>query len=128
MHLDLAVRIGLVLTVLAVYSQVGHFDFGSVDDNLYVTDNVHVQAGLTPENIKWALTTVVDANWVPLTILSHMAVCTFFGMRSGVHHWVNVLFHALAAVLLFAWLNRATRARWPSAFVAFGLRATPAAC
>jgi Tfp pilus assembly protein PilF len=27
--------------------------------------------------------------------------------------------HALAAVLLFAWLRRATRALWPSAFVAF---------
>ncbi len=32
---------------------------------------------------------------------------------------VNALLHALAALLLFAFLRRATGARWPSAFVAF---------
>jgi Tfp pilus assembly protein PilF len=118
-HLDPIIWIGLVLSILAVYAQVGHFDFVNYDDTWYVTENVHVQAGLTPENIKWALTSVVDANWAPLTILSHMAVCTFFGLQSGMHHWVNVVLHALAAILLFASLRRATRALWPSAFVAF---------
>jgi protein O-mannosyl-transferase len=118
-HLDLIVCIGLILSVLAVYSQVGHFAFVSFDDVWYVTENAHVQAGLTPENLKWALTSTVDANWIPLTMLSHMAVCNFFGLESGAHHWINVVFHALAAVLLFAALNRATRARAPSAFVAF---------
>jgi len=117
-RLDLAICMGLILIVFAVYSQVGRFDFVTVDDPLYVTDNVHVLAGLTPENIRWALTTVVDANWAPLTLLSHMAVCDLFGIESGAHHWVNVVLHALAAVLLFAWLRRATRALWPSAFVA----------
>ena len=118
-YLDLVIGIGLLLSILAVYAQVGHFDFASIDDPFYVTENVHVQAGLTPENIKWALTTVVDGNRVPLTILSHMAVCTFFGLQSGMHHWVNVVLHALAAILLFASLRRATHALWPSAFVAF---------
>jgi tetratricopeptide (TPR) repeat protein len=118
-QLDLIIWLGLILSVFAVYSQVGHFDFVSFDDIWYVTENARVQAGLTPENIQWALTSTVDANWIPLTILSHMAVCTFFGLESGAHHWVNVVFHALAAVLLFASLQRATRARAPSAFVAF---------
>ena len=118
-HLDQIVWIGLILAVLAVYSSVGRFDFISFDDPSYVTENVHVRAGLTPENIKWALSTVVDANWVPVTLLSHMAVCDLFGIESGMHHWVNVLLHALAAVLLFAWVRRATHAVWPSAFVAF---------
>jgi len=63
--------------------------------------------------------TVVDANWIPLTILSHMAVCQFFGMASAAPHWVNVVLHALSALLLFSFLRRATRALWPSAFVAF---------
>ena len=118
-HLDLIVWIALILSVLAVYSQVGHFDFITYDDPDYVTNNAHVQAGLTPANIQWALTAVVGANWAPVTILSHMAICNFFGLRSGAHHWVNVVLHALSAVLLFAALRRATRALWPSAFVAF---------
>jgi len=119
LHLDLTIPLGLILSVLAVYSQVAHFDFVSVDDPVYITRNVHVSTGLTPDNMQWALTAVVDANWVPVTMFSHMAVCEFFGIRSGMHHAVNVVFHALAAVLLFAWLSRATRALWPSAFVAF---------
>jgi tetratricopeptide (TPR) repeat protein len=117
--LDLAIWIGLILAVFTVYAQVGHFDFTNYDDPDYVTDNLHVQAGLTPASIKWAFTAVVSANWMPVTLLSHMLDCQLFGMESGMHHLVNVLFHTLAALLLFAALRRATGARWPSAFVAF---------
>jgi tetratricopeptide (TPR) repeat protein len=42
----------------------------------------------------------------------------WFGMDAGGHHLTNVALHAAASVLLFLFLNRATRARWPSAFVA----------
>ena len=42
-----------------------------------------------------------------------------FGLGSGWHHLTSVLIHALAALLLFGFLNRATHARWPSALVAF---------
>jgi cytochrome c-type biogenesis protein CcmH/NrfG len=118
-YLDPIIWLGLILSVLAVYSQVGRFEFVSFDDIWYVTENPHVLAGLSLQNVQWALTTTVDANWIPVTLLSHMAVCSLFGLQSGAHHWVNVVFHALAAVLLFASLERATRAVWPSAFVAF---------
>jgi hypothetical protein len=56
---------------------------------------------------------------MPVTLLSHMLDVQLFHMQSGMHHLVNVLFHALAAVLLFVLLQRATHARGPSAFVAF---------
>jgi len=39
-------------------------------------------------------------------------------MQSGWPHLVNVLIHALTVLLLFAFLERATRRRWLSAFVA----------
>jgi hypothetical protein len=42
-----------------------------------------------------------------------------YGLNPGWHHLTNVLFHTLATLLLFAFLSRATGARWPSAFVAF---------
>ena len=56
---------------------------------------------------------------MPVTLLSHMLDVQLFGMQSGMHHWMNVLFHALSAVLLYASLQRATGARNLSAFVAF---------
>lgn len=117
--LDLAIWLGLLVSIFAVYAQVGSFDFIVYDDLSQVYGNPHVQAGLTPASIKWALTSSVLGYWVPLTLLSHLAVTELFGMQSGAHHLVNVLFHALAAGLLYLALSRATGARAPSAFVAF---------
>ena len=116
---DWALGIGLVLAILIVYGQVSHFDFTYYDDPDYVSKNVHVQAGLTADSIKWAFTSVVAGNWSPVTSLSNILVYEFFRMDSGMHHLVNVVFHALAAVMLFAALQRASRQRAASAFVAF---------
>jgi hypothetical protein len=117
--LDGVIWLALIVTTFAVYAQVSHFDFINIDDQEYVYENVHVKAGLTADNIKWAFTSVVNANWAPVTMLSHIIDGQLFGMDSGMHHVVNVLFHMLASLLLFAVLRRATGARWPSAFVAF---------
>jgi tetratricopeptide (TPR) repeat protein len=116
---DLAIWLGLILSTLAVYSQVGSFDFINYDDPVYVYQNPHVQSGLTLASVKWAFTAVVDGNRIPVTLLSHILDGQLFGMRSGMHHWVNVLLHALSALLLFLSLRRATGARGLSAFVAF---------
>ncbi len=116
---DLAIWLGLILATFAVYAQVGHFDFIVYDDGSQVYDNPHVQAGLTSASIKWALTATVLGNWMPMTLLSHLVDSELFGMESGAHHLVNVLFHALAAGFLYLSLRRATGARAPSAFVAF---------
>jgi len=43
----------------------------------------------------------------------------FFGLDSGWHHLHNVLLHALAAVMLCIFLQRATGTRWRSALTAF---------
>ena len=77
-----------------------------------------MQDGLTLAGLKWALTTGCAGNWHPLTWISHMADCTLFGLNPGAHHFVNVLFHAANAALLFTWLLRLTGRTWPSAFVA----------
>ena len=117
--LDLAIWLGLILSTLVVYSQVAGFDFINYDDPVYVYQNAHVQSGLTWASFKWAFTSVVDGNWIPVTLLSHILDGQLFGIRSGMHHLVNVWFHALSALLLFLSLRRATRARGLSAFVAF---------
>jgi Tfp pilus assembly protein PilF len=115
----LCVYLLLFLAILAVYSQVRHFDFVNFDDPEYIGENNHVRAGLTWNGLVWAFTSFDAANWFPLTWLSHMAAYEFFGLRSGWHHLINLLFHALASLLLFAALKRMTGALWRSALVAF---------
>lgn len=108
----------LALAVCAIYWQVHGFDFVNFDDPEYIAGNPHVRAGLTWAGVKWAFTSTTAANWFPLTWISNMAACQIFGLNSGWHHLVNVLFHAFASVLLLAALRRMTGALWPSAFVA----------
>jgi tetratricopeptide (TPR) repeat protein len=116
---DFWICLALLLTSFAVYAPVRHFDFVNFDDPEYVRDNPHVRASLTPEGLAWTFTSGESANWFPVTRLSHLLDAQLFGMRAGPHHITSVLFHGLAALLLFAFLHRATGVRWPSAFVAF---------
>ena len=119
-RLDLLIYLALLLATFAVYAQVRHFDFVNLDDPDFTIANVHVQQGLTAEGLAWAFTSrSINANWFPLIWISHMLDYQFFGADSGWHHLHNVLLHALAAVLLCIFLQRATGARWRSALVAF---------
>ena len=47
----------LALITLGIYAPALQSEFIGVDDPLYVTDNQHVQAGLTEESMEWAFTT-----------------------------------------------------------------------
>jgi Flp pilus assembly protein TadD len=117
-HQDLLICLGLVLLTLVVYGQVRTHEFVNFDDNEYVTENPHVQTGLTVKSIAWAFTSTHMANWHPVTWLSHMLDCQFFGLNPGWHHLMNVLFHAANTLLLFLVLKRMTAHVWRSAFVA----------
>ena len=108
----------LVLATLPLYGPVTHHEFLLFDDSQYVTRNIHVSTGLNFGNVAWAFTTFHEANWHPLTWLSHMADCQLFGLNSGPHHLVNVALHAANVLLLFFLLQRATGAVWRSFFVA----------
>lgn len=113
----------LVVLVILPYAQTVQHAFIDYDDQEFVTENPAVRAGLTGEGLRWAFTTVHSANWMPLTWLSHMIDVTLFGLDPGWHHLVNVLIHALSALLLLLALFRMTGAVWQSAFVAalFGI-------
>src|SRR3984893_5317135 len=108
----------LFAAVLVSYSPVIHHGFIDYDDNEYITDNRHVRAGMTWATVEWAFTTYDDANWHPLTWLSHALDCELFGLNPAGHHGVNVLLHAANAVLLFLLLQSATGFRWRSLMVA----------
>ncbi len=102
-----------------MYLQVRTYDFVNFDDPDYVPSNLHVRQGITPGGIAWAFASTESANWFPLTRLSHMLDVELFGLDAGWHHLDSALLHTLATLFLFAFLYRATSARWPSAFVAF---------
>ena len=108
----------LVLITLLVYLPVRHYAFVNYDDEMYVTGNPMVQAGLTWPGVQWAFTATVGGNWHPLTWLSLMLDCQLFGVNAGGYHLVNVLLHAASAALLFILLLRLTGALWQSAFIA----------
>ncbi len=112
------VSLFLVLSTLAVYWPVTKYDFVAYDDTDFVTANPHVQAGLTAEGFKWAWHSEVARNWHPITMLSHMVDCQFYGLDAGRHHLTNLLLHAANALLLFYVLKRMTGALWRSAVVA----------
>lgn len=105
---------------MAVYGQVGHHDFVSLDDTAYVTENEHVAGGLTGSGLVWAITAISTqaANWHPVTWLSHMLDIELFGMNAGAHHMVSAVLHTLNALVLFLLLDGMTGRPWRSACVA----------
>ncbi len=105
-----AYLLGLLLIILtiALYYPVRTHPYVNYDDNVYVTDNVHIQNGLTWDTVTWALVTDHSGNWHPLTWLSHALDVEMYDLTPGGHHQTSMLLHALNAALLFWVLLRAT--------------------
>ncbi len=108
----------IIIAVFAAYWQLPKNSFISFDDDIYVTKNIHVQAGFSLENIKWAFTTFHAFNWHPVVWFSHMMDYQLFGLNASMHHLMSLLFHITNSVLLFIVLRSMTNTLWPSAFVA----------
>src|SRR5882724_3333973 len=108
----------LAVSTFIVFVPVVSYQFVNFDDGDYVSSNLHVQGGLTWENVGWAFNGGHAANWHPLTWLSHMLDWEMFGPRAGGHHLVSVILHVLNSVLLFLLLRQVTGALWRSALVA----------
>ncbi len=66
---------------MAIYNRATHLSFVNFDDDRYVTENPHVLAGLTWDTVKWALTSTGEANWHPLTWMSHALDCQWFRLN-----------------------------------------------
>ena len=108
----------LVTCTLAVYNGVTHNGFVNYDDDVYVTANRHVQAGLRPSTVNWAFTTYNAANWHPLTWISHAFDYQVFKLNPAGHHYVSLLLHCVNVVLLFLLLVDATKRTWPALVLA----------
>ena len=105
----------LFIGTLLLFSRAVPHNFLDLDDPDYVSQNPHVQAGLTWAGMHWAFTTDAAGNWHPLTWFSHMLDWQLFGNDPHGHHATNILWHALSAVMAFLALRRLTGAFWTSA-------------
>ncbi|MGZ4972121.1 MAG: tetratricopeptide repeat protein [Limisphaerales bacterium] len=119
----ISICLGLALAVLGVFSPALKCDFTNYDDPSYITDNPHIQQGITAESLKWAFTSGHASIWHPLTWISHMLDVQIYGLNPTGHHLTNVLIHAASTALMFLVVRRMTGALWASAFIAamFGL-------
>lgn len=99
----------VILLVLAIYFPAHTYPFLiNIDDDFYVFNNPHVLHGLQLNEIRWAFTHSYARNYDPIDFLAHSIDVRVFGMNAGWHHIVNVVLHALNAVLLFGVLRRCT--------------------
>jgi Flp pilus assembly protein TadD len=122
-HPHYGMSLFLIVITLLPFWEVSHHEFLDYDDDLYVTGNRQVQAGLSWEGALWAFTTVHASNWHPMTWLSHMLDVQLYGLNPSGHHLTNVLLHVTNVLLLFCVLWRMTHGMWQSALVAglFGI-------
>ncbi len=100
-HSKLVAGLLLVVVTLIVFSPAVHHGFINYDDDRYVTDNPQVRAGLQWSTISWAFTTFEQANWHPLTWLSHALDCQLFHLDPSGHHLTSLLLHSCNVLLLF---------------------------
>ena len=108
----------LAVVTLALYNPVNRHPFVNYDDDRYVTENAHVRQGLNADTIGWSLTSTEQANWHPLTWISHALDVSLFRLNPAGHHLTSVVLHAVNVCLLFLLLMWATRRLGPSLFVA----------
>jgi len=116
--LKVAICIFLMVATFCVYFQVQDHEFINFDDDVYITNNLNVQAGLTSESISWAFTNFNVAFWFPVTWFSHMLDYQLYGLHAKGYLLTNLFFHIANSLLLFLVLFRMTGAIWQSAFVA----------
>ncbi|MBN2374469.1 hypothetical protein JXL19_11850 [bacterium] len=108
----------IVLTYIAFCRVLNH-DFITLDDDIYIINNIHVQRGLNLKDIVWAFSRRNEAGlWIPLTWLSFMLDSQLYGLNAGGYHLTNLLIHTLNALLLFLAFDMITGRLWQSASVA----------
>jgi protein O-mannosyl-transferase len=108
----------LFTLVFVVFGRTLWHGFASCDDSNCTFGNPLISKGITVEGVKWASTHPVNANWIPVTTLSHMLDCKLYGLAAGGHHFTSILIHALTSVILYIALYRLTGAVWRSMSVA----------
>jgi hypothetical protein len=103
--------------LIILYGQTYGFDYVYFDDYEYVLANSFVSSGLTAEGIGWSLTSFYQANWHPLTWLSHMLDVSLFGVDPGWAHIHNMLLHGVNGLLVYGLFIKFSGSYWKACAV-----------
>jgi protein O-mannosyl-transferase len=115
---NVAICVLILTVVMALYGRVISYPFVNYDDNNYVTENSHIQDGLTWSAVTWAFASTEHSNWHPLTWMSHALDCEVFGLQPYGHHLTSIVLHALNSMLLFLLIFYTTKREGPSLVLA----------
>lgn len=100
----------LVALVAGTYWPVASFGFVNWDDPWYVINNPYLRSWQL-SNLGAIATDVIIRNYSPLTIYTYLAEFTFFGVDATGYHLVNMLLHAVNAVLVFVLISQLSGSR-----------------
>jgi len=114
----LLISAALVITTLVAYEPIRLNGFVTYDDGKYIYENPMITGGVSWQSFGQAFTKPHFFMWHPLTTISHIVDCRFFGLNPLGHHFVSLLLHITNALLLFWILKNITGTMWASAFVA----------
>jgi tetratricopeptide (TPR) repeat protein len=119
-QLRVAAGLSILMAVLTVagMGRVCADKFVDFDDDRYVALNPHVQDGVSIAGTSWAITSMDESNWHPVTWLSLQLDGSLYGARAWGYHLTNLLLHAASAILLFRVLLAMTGAVWCAWLVA----------
>lgn len=95
----------ILLVAFITYMQSINYPLLIWDDNLYVTDNMHIR-GLSIENFKLFFTEFYAGNYQPFTIITYAIEYYFVGLSSWLYHVTNILFHIINTVLVFILIKK----------------------
>ena len=108
----------ILLLTSCLYSQTLGYEFLNLDDNVYITENPHVQGGLTAENIEWAWTKLGSPYYMPLTRLSYLLDVELFGLKPIGFRLSSILLHLLNVILAFLIAGYLFRDLWQKIMLA----------
>lgn len=91
----------LVVLAVAIYARtLGHQFQMSWDDNWYIVYNDDIQ-GFSWHNLKAVFSSIYQANYAPLQMLSYMLDYAVWGLVPGGFALTNMILHALNGALLY---------------------------
>jgi hypothetical protein len=117
----------LLLLLVIAYLPLWKNDFVDYDDELHITRNPGVTAGLSLKGINWAWTNDQGPYWIPITWMTLQFDAHFFSSHSpsgevilspAAFHGQNLFWHAASVLLLFGLWSRLTGCVWRSFLVA----------
>jgi tetratricopeptide (TPR) repeat protein len=117
-HRAILVSLLIAAATATAYYPVHNYDFVSFDDGEYVYENHYIKDGPIFDSILWACTSIHARNWHPITWLSHILDYRLYGLKAGMHHLTNLMFHIANALLLLLILRKMTGKFWQSSVVA----------